>query len=253
MKNLIARFETEDHLIHWGLIQGKSVEEILPDPFGPFEATGLTWPLKAVRLLAPVKPSKIICVGVNYLDHAREFGTLPSGEPLIFLKAPSAVINPGDVIRLPSMSKRVDHEGELAVVIGRRARNVSPASALKHVLGFTIMNDVTARDLQKKDGQWARAKSFDTFAPLGPWIATGLSPADLKVETFVNGRRRQNARTSEMIFKVPEAVSYISKVMTLEPGDVISTGTPFGVGPLKRNDEVEVRIEKIGSLRNIVR
>jgi 2-keto-4-pentenoate hydratase/2-oxohepta-3-ene-1,7-dioic acid hydratase in catechol pathway len=208
--------------------------------------------LKNVRLLAPCEPTKIVAVGLNYRDHAEEFGTPIPPEPLIFLKPPSSVVGPGDAIRLPprSLSKRVDFEGELAVVIGRRARNVPVGRAAKYILGYTILNDVTARDLQKKDGQWTRAKGFDTFSPIGPWIVSGISPADLKIETFVNGKRRQASRTSRLAFKVPELVSFISRIMTLEPGDVIPTGTPSGIGPLKRGNKVEVRIEKIGTLAN---
>jgi 2-keto-4-pentenoate hydratase/2-oxohepta-3-ene-1,7-dioic acid hydratase in catechol pathway len=250
----ICRFESPNGLEHWGVVQENEVEEILPDPFGPFERTGLAWPLKKAKLLAPCRPSKIVCVGVNYADHAKEFGKPLPDEPLIFLKPPSAVAAPGDPIVLPrSMTRHVEYEGELAVVMGRRARNVSPAAAMKYVLGLTIMNDVTARDLQRKDGQWTRAKGFDTFAPLGPWIAAGASPSNLKIETFVNGERRQDSRTSQLVFNVPRLVSHVSRVMTLEPGDVISTGTPSGVGPLKRGDRVEVRIEKIGSLINEVK
>jgi 2-keto-4-pentenoate hydratase/2-oxohepta-3-ene-1,7-dioic acid hydratase in catechol pathway len=249
-----VRFRHEGGPVRWGAVSGARVEEILPDPFGPFELTGLSWPLKKVRLLAPCEPTKIVAVGLNYRDHAAEFGTPIPSEPLIFLKPPSAVVGPGDPIRLPprSLSKRVDYEGELAVVIGRRARNVPVGRAAAYILGYTILNDVTARDLQKKDGQWTRAKGFDTFSPIGPWIAAGISPADLKIETFVNGKRRQASRTSQLAFKVPELVSFISRVMTLEPGDVIPTGTPSGIGPLKRGDKVEVRIEQIGTLANRV-
>lgn len=248
---ILCRFEAEG-AARWGVVQGKKVEEILPDPFGPFSPSGLVWPIKSVRFLAACRPSKIVAVGVNYADHAREFGKALPREPLIFLKPPSAVIGPGDPIRRPSGSRRVDYEGELAVVIGRRASRVAPAAAREYILGYTIMNDVTARDLQKRDGQWSRAKGFDTFAPLGPWIVTDISPRDLRIETFVNGRRRQSSRTSQLVFGVDRLVSHISGVMTLEPGDVISTGTPSGVGPLKRGDRVEVRIERIGSLANVV-
>ncbi|HND64414.1 MAG TPA: fumarylacetoacetate hydrolase family protein [Elusimicrobiota bacterium] len=247
----LGRFEIGG-AARWGRLDGSWIEEILPDPFGPHEGTGLRWKLSAVRLLAPCAPSKIVAVGVNYADHAKEFGKAPPPEPLIFLKPPSAVLNPGDAIRRPARSKRVDYEGEIAVVIGRRARSVSKARALEYVLGYTLMNDVTARDLQRLDGQWSRAKGFDTFAPLGPWIATGLRPRRLKIETFVNGRRRQSSSTAQLIFDVPTLVSHISGVMTLEPGDVISTGTPSGVGPLRRGDRVEIRCPQIGRLINKV-
>lgn len=251
---ILCRFARRGGTVHWGTVRGSEVEEILPDPFGPFEETGVVEPLKDVRLLAPCAPTKIVAVGLNYRDHAEEFGTPIPKEPLLFLKPPSAVVGPGDLIRRPprSLTKRVDFEGELAVVIGRRARNVVPARAASHVLGYSILNDVTARDLQKKDGQWSRAKGFDTFAPLGPWIVTGLNPGRLKIETFVNGKRRQCSRTSQLVFDVPTLVSHISRVMTLEPGDVISTGTPSGIGPLTRGDRVDVRIERIGTLSNVV-
>jgi 2-keto-4-pentenoate hydratase/2-oxohepta-3-ene-1,7-dioic acid hydratase in catechol pathway len=201
-----------------------------------------------------IRPSKIVCVGVNYAKHAVEFGHPIPKEPLIFLKPPSAIIANGAAIVLPGPSApRVEYEGELAVVIGRRARKVAAAQALSFVRGYTIMNDVTSRELQKRDGQWARAKGFDTFAPLGPRIVSGIDPSDLRLQTFVNGKVRQDSRTSDMVFKVPTLISFISHVMTLEPGDVISTGTPSGVGLLKKGDKVEVRIEKIGSLVNTVR
>lgn len=246
-----CRFRAEGY-VRWGVVRGTAVEEILPDPYGPFAPTGLAWKLREVELLAPCEPTKIVAVGVNYADHAKEFGKAPGKEPLIFIKPASAVIGPGAIIRRPPQSRRVDYEGELAVVIGRRARGIRPSEAEKYILGYTAFNDVTARDLQRRDGQWSRAKGFDTFAPIGPWIVSGISPRNLRIETYVNGRRRQSSRTSQLIFKVPQVVSFVSRVMTLEPGDVIITGTPSGVGPLKRGDRVEVRIEKIGSLRNRV-
>ena len=233
-------------------MKGQAVHEILPDPFAAFEPTGFAWGLKNLRLLAPVQPTKIVAVGVNYSDHAKEFGKAPPPEPLIFLKPPSAVIAPLDPIRLPKTSRRVDFEGEIAVVIGRRATNVSRASAEKHILGYTLMNDVTARDLQRSDGQWTRAKGFDTFAPLGPWIVSGISHRRLTIESYVNGQRRQSSSTSKLIFDIPTLVSFISHVMTLEPGDVISTGTPSGVGPLSPGDRVEIRCPSIGRLVNPV-
>lgn len=236
----------------WGRVRGTRVEEILPDPYGPFETTGLSWPLAEVQLLSPVDPGKIVAVGVNYADHAREFGKTPPAEPLLFLKPPSAVVGPGEPIRLPRRSRQVDFEGEIAVVIGRRARNVARAQAEKYILGYTLMNDVTARDFQRKDGQWTRAKGFDTFAPLGPWIVLGLSHQNLKIETYVNGKRRQSSSTEHLIFDVPTLVSCISRIMTLNPGDVISTGTPSGVGPLRAGDRVEIRCPAIGRLTNPV-
>jgi 2-keto-4-pentenoate hydratase/2-oxohepta-3-ene-1,7-dioic acid hydratase in catechol pathway len=248
---IFCRFKTKAEA-RWGVVEGKRIEEILPDPFGPFAKTGLTWPVKDVRLLAPCAPTKIVAVGLNYRDHAKEFGRPIPKEPLLFLKPSSAVIGPGEAVRLTPLSKQVDYEAELAVVIGRTCRNVKAAKASQYILGYTLMNDVTARDLQKTDGQWTRAKGFDTFAPLGPWIASGIRVRDLKIETYVNGKRKQSSRTSQLVFGVNELVAHVSRVMTLEPGDVISTGTPSGVGPLKRGDRVEIRIEKIGSLINSV-
>lgn len=248
---ILCRFQT-GKAVRWGKVVRHRVHEILPDPFGPYEITGYSWDVQKVRLLAPCSPTKIVAVGINYADHAAEFGHKIPAEPLIFLKPPSAVIGPGDGICLPAASQKIEFEGELAVVIGRRARRVSVASAPRYILGYSIMNDVTARDLQRSDGQWTRAKGFDTFAPLGPWVVTGLSPADLKIETYVNDRRKQSSRTSRLIFSPHRLVSFISRVMTLEPGDVISTGTPSGVGPLHRGDRVEIRIQNIGSLKNRV-
>lgn len=206
-----------------------------------------------LELLAPCVPSKIICVGVNYHDHARELGhTLPA-VPLIFLKPPTSVIGPGEAIAYPPYwTQRVDYEAELAVVIGRRARRIRVEDVDEVIFGFTCLNDVTARDLQREDGQWARAKSFDTFCPLGPMIARGLDPSALRIESRVNGQVRQSSCTREMIFGVRELVSFISHVMTLEPGDVIATGTPAGVGPLQPGDVVEIWIDGIGSLKNPV-
>lgn len=204
-------------------------------------------------LTVPVRPSKILCVGRNYAEHAAELGHDVPAEPLIFMKPPSSLIGSGSAIVLPAISERVDFEGELAVVIGRRCRNVSEADAMGVIGGYTILNDVTARDLQKKDGQWARAKGFDTFAPCGPRLVTDLDPSDLEIKTLVNGELRQHGRTSQFIFSIPCVIAFISRAMTLEEGDLISTGTPSGVGPLKPGDTVEVWVEGIGSLINPVR
>jgi 2-keto-4-pentenoate hydratase/2-oxohepta-3-ene-1,7-dioic acid hydratase in catechol pathway len=211
------------------------------------------WPLAHVTLLAPCLPTKIIGVGRNYADHAAEMGNPLPKEPLLFLKAPSALNDPGGDIVYPRQSRRVDYEGELAVVIGKRCRDVSRADALGAILGYTICNDVTARDLQETDGQWARAKGFDTFAPLGPCIVTGLDPAALRVQTRLNGELKQDCPTTKLIFDIPALIEYISAAFTLEPGDVIATGTPSGVGPMQRGDEVSVTIEGIGTLTNRVR
>ena len=204
-------------------------------------------------VLSPVVPSKIVCIGLNYKDHAAEQGKPLPAEPLLFLKPSSAVIDPGEAIELPDGVGRVDYEAELAVVIGRRATKVSEDVALSHVLGLTCMNDVTARDLQKKDGRYTLAKGIDTFAPLGPCIATGLTADDLDVTGLVNGEVRQQSSTRELIFPVATLIAYISRIMTLLPGDVVSTGTPAGIGPLQAGDEIVVRVQGVGDLRNSVR
>ena len=208
--------------------------------------------LKDVRLLAPVLPSKVVCAGLNYYDHAEELKMPVPEEPVLFIKPSSAVVGMYSRIICPKVSSRVDYEGELAVVIKKEAYKVSRSKAGDYILGYTCFNDVTARDLQEKDGQWTRAKSFDTFAPLGPWVETDLDPVDIAVETSLNGNLRQSSRTSKMIFDVSELVEYISRVMTLFPGDVISTGTPGGIGPMEPGDEVSVEIEGIGKLVNQV-
>ena len=215
-------------------------------------APGLRRPLASVELLAPCRPSKIVCVGRNYAEHASEMGNEPPKEPLLFFKPPSAVIDPGASIVYPRQSTRVDFEGELGVVIGRRCRNVARASALDHVLGFTIVNDVTARDLQKTDGQWARAKGFDTFAPIGPWIVSDLDWRQARLTTHLNGIVKQDATTAAMLFDVPALIEYISAAFTLEPGDIIATGTPSGVGPMQAGDTVAVEVQGIGTLTNRV-
>ena len=200
----------------------------------------------------PVAPSTILCIGRNYADHAAELGNDLPAEPLLFMKPPSALIATGEAIVLPTLSERVDFEGELAVVIGRRCRNVAEEDAQAVIGGYTLLNDVTARDLQKKDGQWARAKGFDTFAPCGPRVVSDLDVSDLELRTYVNGELRQAGRTSQLIFSIPRLIAYISRVMTLEPGDLISTGTPSGVGPLRAGDLVDVVVEGIGRLRSPV-
>lgn len=218
-------------------------------------ATGRTGaPVAVTRLLAPVLPTKIVAVGLNYRDHAREMGFELPSEPLMFLKPASSVIGPSEAIVYPPQSERVDYEAELAVVIGRRCRKVQPEQAAEHILGYTCLNDVTARDLQARDGQWTRAKSFDTFAPLGPWIETAIpDPHNLNIILRLNDTVKQSSNTANLIFSVFELVGRISAVMTLEPGDVIATGTPSGIGPMQRGDTVRVEIEGIGVLENTVR
>ena len=208
--------------------------------------------MEDVELLAPCCPSKIVCVGLNYVEHAKELKMKLPEEPILFLKPPSAVIGPGTEIIVPKSSERVDYEGELGVVIGKRCKAIAADEAKKHILGYTCFNDVTARDLQQKDGQWTRAKSFDTFAPFGPWIAS-IDPSDADIKTRVNGQIRQSSNIADLIFGVPSLIEFISNVMTLEPGDVIATGTPPGVGRLEKGDVVEVEIEGIGVLKNRVK
>lgn len=212
-----------------------------------------TYSLQDIRLLPPCEPTKVVAVGLNYRDHAEELSLALPEEPLLFMKPASSVTGPGDAILLPPQSTRVDYEAELAVVIGKTAKNVPRAEAGAYIKGYTCLNDVTARDLQGKDGQWTRAKGFDTFCPLGPWIETDVDPSDLLIELYLNGEKKQESRTSNLIFSPAELVEFISGVMTLLPGDVIATGTTSGIGPMKAGDTVEVRIEQIGSLVNVVR
>ncbi len=237
-----------------GRIEGNQVIVCEGDLLGSLSRTGEVLELDSVHLLAPVVPGKIIGIGRNYAEHARELGNAPpDAEPLIFLKAPSSAQSPGSPIVLPKASQRVDHEAELGVVIGRTVRNLSEnQNPLLFVLGYTCVNDVTARDLQKKDVQFTRAKSFDTFCPLGPWIETDLNPLSVQVAARVNGSVRQEGNTRDMIFPVPQLIRYLAGIMTLNPGDLIATGTPAGVGPLAAGDVVEVDVEGIGVLRNPV-
>ncbi len=238
--------------------QALTIAEIEGHPFGNLSFSGARWALSDVRLLSPILPSKVVCVGRNYADHAAELGNEVPKEPLLFLKPSTSVIGPRDAIRLPIFSKQVEHEAELAVVIGAPgARRADRAAAERAIFGYTCANDVTARDLQRSDGQWTRAKGFDSFCPIGPWITTGLDVSDLEIRCEV-GRNpeemevRQLGRTKDMVFDVPGLVSYISHVMTLLPGDVVLTGTPAGVSPLVEGDTVTVRIDGIGELTNPV-
>jgi 2-keto-4-pentenoate hydratase/2-oxohepta-3-ene-1,7-dioic acid hydratase in catechol pathway len=233
------------------VLEGEKIFPIWDTPYIGLSQTGEVLTLSDVTLLAPCEPSKIIALGLNYRDHATEFGRPVPDEPLIFMKPGTSVIGPGADIVYPQMSRRVDYEAELAVVLGKTARHVPEDNAFEYVLGYTCFNDVTARDLQKKDGQFTRAKGFDTFAPMGPWIETELpDPDHLTVEAFLNGERRQHSHTGNMVFGVAQLISFISRVMTLLPGDVIATGTPSGIGPMRVGDEIEIRVEGIGALRN---
>ena len=269
----IARFSRDD-TVAYGVVQeaapdgvasaaigpdtdGLTIAELQGHPFGvgtdSVRYTGQSYPVADVRLLAPVLPTKVVAIGKNYADHAREMGGEPPDEPVIFLKPSTSVIGPGDPVARPvKLSERIDFEGELAVVIGRLCRDVPPERVSEVIFGYTCANDVTARDLQAKDGQWARAKGFDTFCPLGPWIETGLDPSDLELTTTVNGEVKQHARTSQLLHDVTAVVCYVTSVMTLLPGDILLTGTPAGIGPLVHGDRVSVAIQGIGALTNPV-
>jgi len=236
----------------FGIVEGDHIQAAEGEMLGEFHQTRQGYSLDEIKILPPVMPSKIVAIGLNYKDHAAEVKFELPEEPLIFLKPGSAVIGYLDPIIYPPMSRRVDFEGELGIVIGKTAHNVSEARADEFILGYTCFNDVTARDLQGKDGQWTRSKGFDTFAPLGPWIETEIDTASLRLETFLNGERKQSSDTSHLIFPPRRLVSFISQIMTLYPGDCIATGTPSGIGPMSVGDTVEVRIEGIGSLVNTV-
>ncbi len=249
----IVRYQIKDEAPKFGWLLDDKVGEIEGDIFGAYQRKEAITPLAEVKLLAPSTPSKIICVGRNYVEHAKELGNEVPNIPLIFLKPPSSVINPGETIILPPQSKQIEHEAELVVVIGKRGHHITAEQAKEHIFGYTVGNDVTARDLQKTDDQWTRAKGFDTFCPFGPWIDTDFDISDALITCKVRGEPRQMASTRDLVFSVPTLIAYISSVMTLEPGDLIFTGTPAGVGALKVGDEVVVEIEGLGVLRNPVR
>ena len=237
----------------WGWVRDDRVGLLDGSPFSLFKREPAALALDRVELLAPVEPGKIICVGRNYAAHAAEHDAAVPELPLLFLKPPSAVIGHRQTIRVPAQSQQIEHEAELAVVIGEGGRWIAAETADRHILGYTVANDVTARDLQRADGQWTRGKGFDTFCPLGPWIETEFQPADALITCSVNGQLRQMASTRDMVFPVRQLLAYISSVMTLLPGDLILTGTPSGVGPLADGDEVTVEIENLGRLTNPVR
>ena len=250
----IVRFLTESGP-EWGSVVDDMVCRLLRGPFEALETGRSIARLEDVDLLAPAQPTKIVCVGRNYAAHAAEHGADVPTEPLLFLKPPSSVIAPGTEIVLPDLSSRVEHECELALIIGRRCRHVSTENAWSNVLGITCGNDVTARDLQRSDSQWTRGKGFDTFCPLGPWVVTDLGEhevGELQLSCMVNREERQSASTAQMVFSPSFLISYITQVMTLEPGDVVMTGTPSGVGPLHSGDEVTVEVERVGKLTNSV-
>ncbi|MET8650990.1 MULTISPECIES: fumarylacetoacetate hydrolase family protein [Nocardia] len=229
-----------------------TAREIAEHPFGTPTFTGRSWPLADVRMLAPILASKVVCVGKNYAAHAAEMGGSAPEEPVIFMKPSTSIVGPNASIILPPSSSRVDYEGELAVVIGRPCKDVPAARALDVILGYTVANDVTARDQQSKDGQWTRAKGYDTFCPLGPWIETAVDPSDLEIVTELDGEVKQRSRTSLLLHDIPKLVEWVTRVMTLLPGDVILTGTPEGVGPMQSGQQVSVTVEGIGTLTNSV-
>ena len=249
----IVRYQSGDEAPRYGWLHENKIGDIEGDLFGKYQRKEARTLLTDVKLLAPAVPSKIICVGRNYVEHAKELGNDVPKIPLIFMKPPSSIINPGETIILPPQSKRVEHEAELVAVIGKRARNVTAEDAKNYIFGYTVGNDVTARDLQKSDEQWTRAKGFDTFCPFGPWIDTDFNIADALITCKVNGQPRQMATTRDMVFSVGTLIAFVSSVMTLEPGDLIFTGTPAGVGVLESGSEVVVEIEGLGVLRNTVK
>jgi len=247
----IVRFAV-DSKVRYGLLNGQSIQGIEDKPFRHIKLTGQYYQQSQVKLLPPCTPSKIVALGLNYHNHAKELNSPVPDAPLIFLKPSTSVIGPGDNIVYPSASARIDYEGELAVVIRKPVWRVAVKDALDYVLGYACFNDVTARDLQYHDKQWTRAKGFDTFAAVGPCIETELSPGNVVVETYLNGKLKQRGNTSDLIYSIPEIINFISHVMTLLPGDIIATGTPSNVGPMYPGDTVEVRIKPIGILRNFV-
>lgn len=248
----IVRYQMKNETPKYGWILEDKIGAIEGDIYGEYRRLEAETTLASLKLLAPAQPSKILCVGRNFVEHVKEHDAEVPKVPLIFMKPPSAIINPGDTILLPPQSQQIEHEAELVVVIGRRGRNVTAEEAQDYIFGYTVGNDVTARDLQKSDGQWTRAKGFDTFCPFGPWIDTEFDASDALVTCKVSGQPRQMASTRDMVFNVNTLIAFISSVMTLEPGDLIFTGTPAGVGPLKPGDVVEVEIEGLGKLSNPV-
>jgi 2-keto-4-pentenoate hydratase/2-oxohepta-3-ene-1,7-dioic acid hydratase in catechol pathway len=248
----LIRFQAKNEPIQYGWLNNDLVGKLVGSPFGEYQRLEASLPLDSVELLSPIIPGKIICVGRNYSEHIKEQNAEPPTTPLLFLKPPSSVIGPNQTIVLPPQSQQVDHEAELVIVIGKRGRWIQPTETFSHIFGYTIGNDVTARDLQRKDGQWTRGKGFDTFCPLGPWIDTEFDPADAMITCHVNGVLRQMASTSAMIFHIDQIITFASSIMTLEVGDVIMTGTPAGVSPLNPGDIVDVAIDGLGKLHNPV-
>ena len=247
----LVRFQYNSMVCH-GLMEGDRIWRISGTFYESWEKQGDPLSLSDVKLLPPCQPSKIVAVGLNYRDHAAELNMEMPGEPILFIKPGTTVCGPGDYIKYPPLSEQIDYEAELGIVIQRTTKDIDPSEAVEYILGYTCVNDITARDLQKRDGQWTRAKSFDTFCPIGPCIETDIDPTDCRVECFLNGDVKQSSSTANQIFSPFFLVSFISRVMTLLPGDVIATGTPPGVGPMKIGDEVEVAVGGIGRLKNYV-
>ena len=247
----ICRY-TYDDTMEFGIVEGDEIVALRGEPFASIEKTGASRKAEEVTLLSPINPSKVVAVGLNYQEHIDETGMQKPDAPVLFIKPSTSVIGPGDAVVYPPSAARVDYEAELAVVIGKKCKDVSIEQASDYIFGYTCLNDVTERFMQGMDGQWTRAKSFDTFCPIGPHIVTDLDPKGLKVEAYLNGEQKQAGNTGMLIFGVEELVSFISGVMTLLPGDVIATGTPSGIGPMEPGDEIEIRVENIGSLVNTV-
>ncbi|MDD5774144.1 MAG: fumarylacetoacetate hydrolase family protein [bacterium] len=248
----LARF-VKNNKIYYGEIFNSKIKVIKGNIFNEFKVINEEFNIDEVKILAPVLPSKIVCVGLNYADHAKEMGLKTPDEPVIFIKPSTSVIGPEDDIIYPDSVSQLDYEAELAIIIKNRIKNIIPAEAKENILGYTCLNDVTARDLQRKDGQWTRAKSFDTFCPIGPFIVNDIDPDNLSIKLYLNGQIKQDSNTGNFIFKTDFVVSFISRIMTLYPGDIISTGTPSGIGPMNVNDNVTVEIEGIGSLKNSIK
>jgi 2-keto-4-pentenoate hydratase/2-oxohepta-3-ene-1,7-dioic acid hydratase in catechol pathway len=236
----------------WGVLSGNNINIIDGNVYNNYEVSGIMVSLDAVKLLAPCSPSKGVCIGLNYYDHAREMNLKIPDEPLMFIKPSSSLAHPGDSIEYPAISKNLHFEAELAIVIKKQAKNILVDKAYDYILGYTCANDVTARDLQLKAGQWTRGKSFDTFMPVGPWIETDIDPHNISIKLYLNSKVLQSSNTSNLIFKVPQLVAFVTQVMTLYPGDVILTGTPAGVGPMLAGDKVVVELDGIGRLENTI-
>lgn len=248
-----VRFETKSGEKKYGILRDNKIQVIQGSIFGDYSLTQEVYSIDTVRLLAPVEPTKVLCIGLNYVDHAKEFGKPVPSEPLLFLKPSTSVIGPEENVIYPPQTQNLHYEVELAIVIGKSAKNVKNSEALEYVFGYTVANDITARDLQSTDNQWSRAKGFDTFCPLGPWIETEVKNQDnLDIKLYLNGEMRQNSNTSNLAFKCAELIEYLSGIMTLLPGDVILTGTPGGIGSMQPGDKVEAYVEKIGTLTNTI-